>query len=154
MDRRGMLRWAVRGIGLVMAGLVGGPAVATLLSPVFRGRRRKMWQAVGPVAQFQAGTIQHAAVGAGQDSSLERGIYVWRREGGGFTVFSRACTDLACPITWDAGSKWFFCPCHGGIFDQEGNPVSGPPAYPLYRYRNRIRNGTLEVDVHSVPPLV
>ena len=40
MDRRRMLKWVVRGMGLATAVAVGGPAIATLMSPVFRGRRR------------------------------------------------------------------------------------------------------------------
>jgi Rieske Fe-S protein len=79
---------------------------------------------------------------------------VWAESPDQFVVFSRACTDLSCPVRWDPGSQWFFCPCHGGIFDRRGEPRAGPPAVPLHRYQTRIRDGILEVDVFSVPPLI
>jgi Rieske Fe-S protein len=56
-------------------------------------------------------------------------------------------------VNWDAGSQCFYCPCHGGIFDREGVPMAGPPPEPLYRYTTRVRDGVLEIDARSVPPM-
>jgi menaquinol-cytochrome c reductase iron-sulfur subunit len=83
----------------------------------------------------------------------ERGVYVWRRSEQEVVVFARNCTDLSCPVTWDPGSQWFFCPCHGGIFSKDGERMAGPPKRPLYRYTNRIRDGVVEIDLRSLPPI-
>jgi menaquinol-cytochrome c reductase iron-sulfur subunit len=83
----------------------------------------------------------------------EKGVFVWRASEEEVVVFSRNCTDLSCPVTWDPGSNWFYCPCHGGIFAQDGTNVAGPPTRPLYRYANRVQNGVLEIDLLSLPPM-
>ncbi len=157
LHRRQALRWIVGGIGLASVGSVLAPAVASLLSPVYRHRRLPDWRAVGPIDEFAVGGMHKAVVNLDDDPRLRtvaaRGVYVWRRQDGEVVVYSRACTDLGCPVRWDPGSEWFFCPCHGGIFDKEGRPVAGPPPRPLYRYHTRIRDGLLQVDVHSVPPM-
>ena len=67
-------------------------------------------------------------------------------------VFSRVCTDVGCPVTYDRGSACFLGPCHGGIFTQDGTPIHGPPPRPLYRYAARVRDGVLEIDLNSLPP--
>ncbi len=156
MHRRTALKWIVRGIGAATALIVGGPAVLTLLSPVVRERRGPAWRPVGPLDSFAVGEIRQAAIelpdGEWPGTLGAQGVFVWRRERD-LVVYSRACTDLSCPVTYDRGSDWFFCPCHGGIFNKEGEPTAGPPAYPLHRYRWRVRDGVLEVDLRSVPAM-
>lgn len=157
MNRRKLLLWVVRGIGAGTAAIVGIPAVATLLSPVIRYRRQERWQPVGAVEDFVVNSVEKVAVeipdGDRPRSLRHKAVFVWRRSEEEIVVYSRNCTDLSCPVTWDAGSGWFFCPCHGGIFNREGEPVAGPPSVPLYRYRTRRRNGMLEIDLNSLPPM-
>ncbi|MFO7562096.1 MAG: Rieske (2Fe-2S) protein [Enhygromyxa sp.] len=125
----------------------------TLVSPNVRERRGPTWEPIGPASSFAPGQMHEAVVRTPGGNPTETGVYVWAESPDQFVVYSRACTDLACPVKWDPGSRWFYCPCHGGIFDRDGVPRAGPPAVPLYRYRTRIREGILEVDVFSVPPL-
>ena len=158
MERRTLLVGFVRGLGLLTAGVVGLPALMTGLAPVFDRRREgELWQTLGPLEQFPVGDMRRAAYEMPRDDWAEkprrRGIYVWRKGPDELAVFSRNCTDLSCPVTWDPGSEWFLCPCHGGIFSKEGEPQAGPPSRPLYRYAYRIRNGELEIDLYSIPPM-
>jgi hypothetical protein len=37
----------------------------------------------------------------------------------------------------------FGCPCHGGLYDAEGNRRAGPPVRSLDRYTFSIKNGRL-----------
>ena len=37
----------------------------------------------------------------------------------------------------------FGCPCHGGLYDGEGNRTAGPPVRSLDRYEFSIKNGNL-----------
>ena len=148
----------VRGIGLLTAGVIGIPALITGLSPVLDRRRAgERWQALGPVDQFPIGDMRKAVYEITREdwaeSPRERGVYVLRKDTDDITVFSRNCTDLSCPVIWDPGSEWFLCPCHGGIFSMEGDPQAGPPSRPLYRYSHRVRDGMLEIDLHSIPPM-
>lgn len=49
----------------------------------------------------------------------------------GFIAFSRICTHLGCLVEFKKTRQYFLCPCHAGIFDADGNVVSGPPPKPL-----------------------
>jgi len=49
----------------------------------------------------------------------------------GFIAFSRTCTHLGCLVEFRNIRQHFLCPCHAGIFDADGNVVSGPPPKPL-----------------------
>ncbi len=44
-----------------------------------------------------------------------------------FIALSSICPHLGCRVHWEPHNKRFFCPCHNGVFDPEGKPVSGPP---------------------------
>jgi cytochrome b6-f complex iron-sulfur subunit len=59
-------------------------------------------------------------------------IVINRRERG-FAAFSRVCTHLGCLLEYDKDKKGLLCPCHAGIYDLEGNVVSGPPPKPLVK---------------------
>jgi menaquinol-cytochrome c reductase iron-sulfur subunit len=74
----------------------------------------------------------------------------WYRERARQTVFivwdgdrnvhalSATCTHLGCQVQWDAESTRFRCPCHGGVFDAQGQVVDGPPPRPLDRVDARL----------------
>lgn len=56
----------------------------------------------------------------------------------GIRALSATCTHLGCQVRWDAESKHFRCPCHGGVFDAAGNVVSGPPPRGLTAIEARV----------------
>ncbi len=60
-------------------------------------------------------------------------------EDGSFKAFSLACTHLACTVAWIPEKKEFYCSCHEGHFDAEGNVLSGPPPSPLERWRVQVK---------------
>lgn len=64
-------------------------------------------------------------------------------------AFSLVCTHLGCIVKWQPGTSEFFCPCHAGVFANDGKVVSGPPPRPLDRL-NVIVTG----DMVSVKGLV
>ncbi|MGB3632658.1 MAG: Rieske 2Fe-2S domain-containing protein [Rubrobacteraceae bacterium] len=51
-------------------------------------------------------------------------------------VLSNSCAHLGCPVRWlvVGGEGEFLCPCHGGIYDINGDYVAGPPPRGMYRY--------------------
>ncbi|MCO5168653.1 MAG: Rieske 2Fe-2S domain-containing protein [Planctomycetes bacterium] len=159
MERRTFFKVVLGAGGAAVAGLLGIPGVATILSPVLRRTPGALWVPVGRLDAFPPGEVRQALVHAPRayptDEALRgRAVYVSRVDPHEVVVFSRSCTDLSCPVLWDAGSGWFLCPCHGGIFSADGRPQAGPPSRPLYRYAARVRAGTLEVDLRSVPPML
>lgn len=52
----------------------------------------------------------------------------------GLKAISTTCTHLGCKAYWEPENTRFFCPCHDGVFDVNGNVVSGPPPRPLDKY--------------------
>ena len=157
MERRRLLTAAVQLTTAAIAGVIAIPGIAAFVSPALEERRPR-WRPVGRLAEFPVGTVRQGIVDLGRQDAMENlqrvGVYVWRPSADEIVVFSRSCTDLGCPVTWDPGSEWYFCPCHGGIFDREGQRRAGPPNRPLFRYQWRIVDGVLEIDLHSVPPMV
>ncbi len=57
-----------------------------------------------------------------------RNVWVFRDKKG-FYVISAVCTHLGCIV--DRSKDQFVCPCHGTLFDTQGNLVSGPAPGPL-----------------------
>ncbi len=157
MERRKALTWLVHGGSATVALAVGVPTLIFAVAPGRTPSDVPRWAIIGPMSEFPVGTITAASLQpAGKtqsDQPLLPGVYVWRVDEQDVIVFSRSCTDLGCPITFDRGSECFFCPCHGGIFSKQGDPMAGPPDRPLYRYHTRIEAGELQVDLNSVPPM-
>jgi len=58
-------------------------------------------------------------------------------------ALSTVCTHLGCTVYWQKEKSQFYCPCHQGIFDPDGNVLSGPPPKPLNTYK-------VEVDGNNV----
>ena len=161
MNRRKFISLAVNTSSAIAMGAVAVPVVVNALNPILvSDAEGQDWRLVGRADQFSSGKIEAAVVHFSNNPELEaiasRSVYVWRQDKpeSPFIVYSRSCTDLGCPITWDPGSEWFYCPCHGGIFSKEGERKAGPPKKPLWKYATRVREGLLEIDVRSVPPMV
>lgn len=151
------MKVALGAIGTTTGAIVAIPSILSAFTPVFKKRDHVLWRSLGPLENFKVGSTSKANVEVEDEewsqTLRKKGVYVWRPKEDEVVVFSRSCTDLGCPINYDPGSGWFFCPCHGGIFDQEGERRAGPPKRALYRYEKRIRNGELEIDLRSLPPM-
>jgi Rieske Fe-S protein len=78
-----------------------------------------------------------------------------------FTILYSRCVHLGCPVQPNGPideearreigdvelrpvlAQSFGCPCHGGLYDAEGNRQAGPPVRSMDRYTFSIRNGRL-----------
>lgn len=164
MDRRRILKYAVQGTGLLAGAVIVIPSVISALSPALGGRRAASWRRLGRLEEFPVGAVSEAVVGDGDHAtgvgvaawapSPRQAVYVWRPEARRVVVFSRACTDLGCPVNYDPGSQCYLCPCHGGIFNSDGERMAGPPDRPLYRFDVRVRKAVVEIDLSSAPIVV
>lgn len=140
---------------MAIASAIGIPVLIAGLSPVWQSRRRGVWVAVGNVDQFPVGAVQRQEITRNRDewprSFSQQTVYIVRPSESELHVLSQSCTDLGCPLDYDARSTCFYCPCHGGIFTKDGSRLAGPPDRPMHRYAHRVRDGVLEVDVLSLP---
>jgi Rieske Fe-S protein len=62
-----------------------------------------------------------------------------------YVVISTRCAHLGCPVRYIQASRKFVCPCHGGVYDSQGQVEGGPPVRPLDRFYTRTQGGRVEV---------
>ena len=140
LSRRGML---VK-LGILFNGAVGIllalPVVGYILSPVMRARKAgyDSWLSLGPLTQFPEGetrlaTFRNPVVEAADGETANIPCWVRRVAGEKFQVFAINCAHLGCPVRWFPQSGLFMCPCHGGVYYEDGSRASGPPERGLFR---------------------
>ena len=153
--RRRFLTVLSIGLGAFAAGLVGIPIIGFLVAPLVE-KVPRFWRPVGPVEKFKIGTTVEVTF---VDSSplpwagvaARTAAWLRRNDQEEFIAFSVDCTHLGCPVRWLADAELFLCPCHGGVYYENGKVASGPPPKPLPRYPVRVRNGQVEVLTSPVP---
>jgi cytochrome b6-f complex iron-sulfur subunit len=64
---------------------------------------------------------------------------------GEIVAFNLACTHLQCLVIWKPEKQEFACPCHAGVFNAKGEPISGPPPLPLERISVSVQGETVIV---------
>jgi Rieske Fe-S protein len=81
-------------------------------------------------------------------------IVVTRQGAGGtaddFIALSSVCPHLGCQVQWEPQNDRFYCPCHNGAFDPQGQAIQGPPAaagQSLPRYPLKVEAGLLFIEV-------
>lgn len=148
-SRRGLLGWTVV-IAAAVGAMVAGPVATLFAAPLFRKRAEGEWVPIGPADGFDP---------AGQDVSFEyerqdgwyRGVnsarVFVRKRGNDFEVISTRCTHAGCGVNWQPDTQQFFCPCHGGLFDANGNVISGPPPAPLAKLQSRVNPSTKQLEI-------
>lgn len=94
---------------------------------------------LSPVVQAGAGggvQIAKADIPVGGAAQIvykgQPGFVIHKKEGD-FVALSAVCTHLGCIAKWYPDKYQIICPCHVGVFDVDGNVVSGPPPRPLPR---------------------
>jgi menaquinol-cytochrome c reductase iron-sulfur subunit len=152
--RRRFLERISLAAGGVFAFLLAIPFVGFYIAPA--GRSRGRWRDVGSVDEFGIGSITQVTYHDPEPdpwSGLAVRNAAWLRRDGAadFTAFSIYCTHTGCPVRWVAGANSFLCPCHGGVFDRNGDVSAGPPPRPLERLTVRVRNSRVEILPLGVP---
>jgi Rieske Fe-S protein len=147
-------RQALKLTGAALSAITAGAGVtlgAAAVGPAFRTDDRG-WMRVGPISDFPDGKVVLAEfrppVAAEWPALDEKmAMYVWNRGGGNFVVFDIHCTHVGCPVRWNEAPQQFFSPCHGGVFDEHGRVLAGPPPRPLDRREWKVEEGALHVGV-------
>jgi menaquinol-cytochrome c reductase iron-sulfur subunit len=155
MNRRRFLGRLSIIAGVVGAAMIGAPFIGFLLSPLIK-KTPLVWRDVGSVDSFKVGTT---VVVDYLDSSplpwagvtAKSAAWLRRNSETEFVAFSVNCTHLGCPVRWLADAELFLCPCHGGVYNQDGDVVAGPPPKPLVHYPVRIENGKVQVLTSPIP---
>ena len=158
MSRRAML---VK-LGILLNGAVGiflaVPIVRFLLSPVTRDKKSgyDSWLPLGGLEQFPAGqtrlaTYRNPVVNSWDGETDDIACWVRNVDDKTFQVFAVNCAHLGCPVRWFPQSSLFMCPCHGGVYYQDGSRASGPPERGLFTYSHKIEDGKLLIKAGEMP---
>jgi menaquinol-cytochrome c reductase iron-sulfur subunit len=148
VDRRSFLSASV----FAIAGFIGMgfavPAAIYVVGPALTGGKTEDWIALGSTTKVEMGvpTLFKATVTRQSgwiSNEDEISVYVISEDGQTFTALSNVCTHLGCRVRWIAEKDTFFCPCHNGTFDKEGNVTGGPPPRPLDHYETKVVDNTI-----------
>lgn len=156
------------GVGAAIGAVVTVPVLGFAVLPPFTGVEEREID-LGPIENFPVGTY----VIASYLSNPERGEVSRRtafvRNNGftedgqpSFTILYSRCVHLGCPVQPNGPveeearkelengvelrpvlAQSFGCPCHGGLYDAEGNRQAGPPVRAMDRFRFSIKDGRL-----------
>lgn len=153
--RRRLLAGLSFGLGGLAAAVAAIPIIGVIVTPA-QPRKRSVWRGVGRAGDFALGEYTLVSfVGIDPrpwgDGVRESAAWLRRSSERDFDAYSIHCTHLGCPVRWEAGAELFFCPCHGGVFDDHGRAVAGPPRIGLRALRTRVVNGEVQVEAAPVP---
>lgn len=168
-DRSAFLSAATVGLGGVIGAALTLPVLGFGVLPSFVGENVKDHDVdLGPITNFPPGKFVIATFMENPEiGEVSRRTAFVRNNGfteGGepsFTALFSRCVHLGCPVQpngpIDEEAKQdvngvelrpvlaasFGCPCHGGLYDAEGNRTAGPPVRSLDRYEFKIKGGNL-----------
>jgi Rieske Fe-S protein len=74
-------------------------------------------------------------------------VYLVRTGPDDVRALQSTCTHLGCRTSYDRKTRRILCPCHGGVFDVQGNVLDGPPPAPLPALTTKIEDGHVLVQV-------
>lgn len=148
-DRRTVLaRMVTVAGGVISAGVAG--LVAVVAAPARLTNPRTWRRAATPsdLPSDQPLTLVLTARDAdGWYETKKQSVIFLDRDGSGYRALSSTCAHLGCRVKWDETRAQFLCPCHGGVYDREGNVVAGPPPRGLERFNVRLNPQTGELEV-------
>lgn len=148
-SRRTFFRWVTTGLaGLIGLGLAV-PLAGYVISPALK-RREPQWVDVGALDELPEGEpkqLDHVTTSRDGylESRFQKAVWAVKRPDGQVNVFAPMCTHLGCGYHWAGETKQFKCPCHGSVFDLEGQVVAGPAPRPLDPLPAKVENGRLLV---------
>ncbi len=160
-SRRGFLLWLTSALGALATLLLAVPFLGYLLGPL--KRKAPDWHPLGkvddfPLDQTKLLTFPNPLRQPWDGKTGMTGVYVRykgvNKEGKhDFMVLAMNCAHLGCPVTWFPQSGLFLCPCHGGVYYEDGSRASGPPPRGMFHCVWKVDGDTLLVEAPHFPTL-
>lgn len=158
LSRRAMLTKLGILFNAAIAAVLAVPVVGYLFSPIARARKTgsPSWIPLGALDEYPAGetrlaTFRNSDVRPWDGKTADSACWVRRIDAQTFQVFAINCMHLGCPVRWFPQSRLFMCPCHGGVYYEDGARASGPPERGLFEYVYKIENEKLFINATELP---
>jgi menaquinol-cytochrome c reductase iron-sulfur subunit len=156
ITRRRFMTGTAHTAGAIAAASFTLPALGFAFGPIFKSNVAH-WEVVGTVDQFNEDNYVPVVItlvpnigDAGKSTAYVRkknpaiDTDAYDRDTS-YIAISDRCAHLGCPVRWVDAAERFICPCHGGVYDLLGRPVSGPPPRPLDRFYTRLSGENVEL---------
>ena len=158
VSRRNLLVRIGAALSGLSAALMGIPVLGFVFSAFARPTYARSWVSLGPLEQFPERETRLAVYRnpwsrPWDGDTVNIPCWVRRIDQGTFQVFAINCTHLGCPVRWFPDARLFMCPCHGGVFYENGSRASGPPPRGLFEYPYKVEGGNLMVLGGHLPTL-
>lgn len=155
MNRKEFLTRISLSIAGLSAVIMAIPVVSALVAPLLESNR-SMWRSIGKVEDFPVGktlliTFDNADSEPYAGMLSKSAAWLRRIDQKTFVAFAVNCTHLGCPVRWEETAQLFMCPCHGGVYYQDGSVAAGPPPRRLTEYEVRIRNNEVMLKTAPLP---
>ena len=156
--RRNWLFAAGVALNVAAGALLAIPMIGFVFSSFVEKKDPRDWISLGSLEDFPEKTTRIATYRNpftrpwdGQTANIP--CWVRRASGQEFQIFAINCTHLGCPVRWFQESGLFMCPCHGGVFYEDGSHAAGPPPRGLFQYSHKVEGGQLWVKGGEMPTL-
>jgi menaquinol-cytochrome c reductase iron-sulfur subunit len=155
LARRQLMSKMTLALGAAGASALGVPVVGFIVAPLAHGQVRE-WRSVGKLEQFKVGeTVNVVFTDASPlpwaGVTAKTAAWLRRVSEDSFVAFSVNCAHLGCPVRWKQEARLFMCPCHGGVYNEDGSVAAGPPPHPLTQYAVRVNAGEVEIRTDPIP---
>ncbi|GAA0599897.1 menaquinol-cytochrome c reductase iron-sulfur subunit [Virgibacillus siamensis] len=152
VSRRQFLNYTLTGVGGFMAaGLMISP-IRMAIDPVFQKSSAGELANAGIAVEDLTNKPQRVdwkvnQVDGWYESKVSKSAWVYKKDNGDIVALSPICKHLGCVVSWEGSDQYpnqFYCPCHGGRYEKDGENVPNtPPTAPLDLYEHKVENGML-----------
>jgi Rieske Fe-S protein len=133
MERRSFLKWAIHGLGVLFAAILGVPAIAYLIDARNRPARPGQFKTVARLSELEIGVPHQAVIQEARSDAwtlhpndVIGRVWLIRRDKDTVEAFTTICPHLGCSVNYEEKEQLFICPCHGGTFDIHCHRVERP----------------------------
>ena len=153
VSRRQFLNYTLTGVGGFMAAGMLMPMVRFAVDPVLQKKEGGDYiptdvKEVDLSAEPVRVDFTFEQVDAWYEHEVTNSAWVYK-EGDQIVALSPVCKHLGCTVNWGgdtAHPSQFFCPCHAGRYEKNGQNVKGtPPLGPLDEYEVKVQDGLLYI---------
>ncbi|MFJ3388965.1 MULTISPECIES: ubiquinol-cytochrome c reductase iron-sulfur subunit [unclassified Lysinibacillus] len=153
VSRRQFLSYTLTGVGGFMAAGMLMPMLRFAIDPVLQshagGNFVKTEHKIADITDKPVKVdLTFEQVDAWYKSDVTNVAWVFK-QGDQIVALSPVCKHLGCMVDWGTDSTHpdqFFCACHGGRYEKNGNNVAGtPPLGPLDEYEIKEDDGYLSL---------